>query len=354
MAGRSCPYGVSVDELKRKLKLEPKGAYLFFGEEEYLKKFYLQKLRDLIEDNGFRQLNHTRFDFENKTIADLSEEVSQMPMMSSLRLVEVWGMQPFKLSEKEQKKLLDLLEHLPEDGILVLFCREEELTVEKNTATKAFPRRLAELLTAVNFTHLGEHALIGWINKILSVSDLRSTEQAGRLLVQLCGGDMLKMRGELYKLETYLKSQGRSELTAADVKLFVVGDSDAQIFQLSDAVFARNASLACELFEGLKAQRVEPVILAGWLAKAVGCAAMAVAGVDAKTAWESAQIAEWQLRSYRDKTRAYDRSYFSRALELCLDCDRKLKSQGQDGYVLVENLVFTLIKLGVEKSTFYK
>lgn len=354
MAGKQYPYGVSVDELKRKLKIEPKGAYLFFGEEEYLKKFYLQKFRDLIEDNGFRQLNHTRFDFEGKTVADLAAEVNQMPMMSSLRMVEVWGMQPFKLAEKEQKKLLELLETLPDDGILILYCREEELTVEKNTATKPFCRRLAELLTAVNFCHLGEHALIGWINKILGAGDLRAMEQASRELVALCGGDMLKMRGELYKLETYLKAQGRVELTREDVKLFVTGDSDAQIFQLSDAIFARNAALACQLYEGLKAQRVEPVIIAGWIAKAISSAALAVAGVDAKTAMEGAQMAEWQMRNYRDKTRAYDRSYFSRALELCLDCDRKLKSQGQDGYVLVENLVFTLIKLGVEKSAFYK
>ncbi len=354
MAAKQASYGVGVDELKRKLKLEPKGAYLFFGEEEYLKKFYLQKLRDLVEDNGFRQLNHTRFDFANKTVADLEEEASQLPMMSSLRLVEVWGMQPLKLSEKEQKKLLELLEHLSEDSILVIYCLESELTVEKSTATKAFPRRLAELVTAVNFVHLGEHALLGWIDKVLAATNLRSTEQAARLLVQLCGGDMLKIRGELHKLEAYLKSGGRSEVTREDVKRLVHGDSDAQLFQLTDAIFARNAAQSAELFEGLKAQRVEPVVIAGWIAKAVGCAALSVAGVDAKVAWDGAQMAEWQLRSYRDKTRAYDRSYFSRALELCLDCDRKLKSQGQDGYVPVENLVFTLIQLGVEKSSFYK
>ncbi len=354
MAGNKSLYGVSVDALKSRLKTSPQGAYLFFGEEEYLKKFYLQKFRDLIENNGFEELNRTRFDFEGKTVSELCAELDRMPMMSPLRLVEVRGMQPLKLPEKEQKKLLEALDSLGEDVILIIYCLEEELTVDKKNAGKGFAPALAEKLMAVNFSHLTEHALIGWIHKVLGAVELSSTEQAARLLVRLCSRDMLRMRNELYKLEEYVKNQGRRELREEDVKLFVQPDSEAQVFQLADAVLTRDAALASQIYEGLKAQRVEPVIVAGYLAKTIGSAALAVSGAKTKEALSAAKMQEWQAAAYREKARIYDRSYFSRALELCLECDRKLKSQGQDGNVLVENLIFTLIKLGVEKSGFYK
>lgn len=354
MAGKQSLYGVGVDALKSRLKLSPQGAYLFFGEEEYLKKFYLQKFRDLIEKNGFEELNRVRFDFEGKTVADLCTELDQLPMMSPLRLVEVRGMQPFKLSEKEQKKLLEALDSLGEETILILYCLEEELVAEKKAVTKGFPVALAEKLMAVNFTHLTENALIGWVQKVLAASELSSTDQAARALCRLCSRDMLRMRNELYKLEEYLKCQDRKELKEEDVKLFVTPDEEAQIFQLADAVLLRDAAAAFRIYDGLKAQRVEPVIVAGYLAKTVGSAALAVAGAQKKEVLASAKMQEWQANAYRDKARIYDRSYFARALELCLECDRKLKSQGQDGSVLVENLIFTLIKLGVEKSGFYK
>lgn len=347
-------YGVGVDALKTRLKVEPMGAYLFFGEEEYLKHFYLEKLRDLIDKNGFEELNLVRFEWEGKTVAELSQELDVLPMMGTRRLVEVHGMKPFKLSEREQKSLLALLEQLPDHLILVIYCSQEELVPDRSLSQKPFAQQLAQALLAVNFAHLTENALIGWIQKILATAKLGSTDQAARRMVRLCGQDMQKLRNELYKLEAYLLSQGRNQLELSDVDLFVHGDSDAQSYQLADAVFSRDAVRAAQLFEGLRAQRVEPVILAGSLAKSIGCAALAVSNATPQQAKAAADLADWQMRNYREKLRDYDRSYFAAALQLCLECDRKMKSQGHDGYVLVENLIFTLIKLGVEKSQFYK
>ena len=39
-----------VKELRDKIKLEPEGAYLFWGEEEYLKHYYLGELRRIVTD----------------------------------------------------------------------------------------------------------------------------------------------------------------------------------------------------------------------------------------------------------------------------------------------------------------
>ena len=352
-------YGITVDALKTKVKCEPCGAYLFFGEEEYLKSFYLDKFRELVDKGGFGQLDHAKFDFENKTVEDLASEFFVMPMGGELRLLEVWNMPLQKLSAKDFEDLMALIDEIPSYLIFVIYCRNGEYSVDKSVLKKASDKERSEIIeakfNAVNFTHLGENTLINWIEKkCLQPFGLRTTERAARLLIKYCSSDMLRMRNELYKLEQYLKSEGREELSVEDVKLFVIPDSDVVVFDLADAVLMKDAGTAREIMEGLKLTRTEPISIAGVLFRALGGAALAVSGVDDKSCFAAAKLSSWQVKRYRDLAGKYDRSYFADALALCLECDGKLKGYGSDGYMLVENLVYQLIMLGVEKSSFYK
>ena len=352
-------YGITVDALKTKIKCEPCGAYLFFGEEEYLKSFYLDKLRELVDKGGFAQLDYSKLDFENKTIDDLASEFFVMPMGGEVRLLEVRNLLPMKLSDKDFAKLVELVEEIPDYLIFVIYCRNSEYSVDKSVLKKTSDKERAQLIeerfNAVNFTHLGENTLINWVEKkCLQPFGLHTTERAARLLIKYCSADMLRMRNELYKLEQYLKSEGRTELTVDHVKLFVIPDSDVVVFDLADAVLAKDAQAARDIMEGLKLTRTEPISIAGVLFKALGSAALAVSGADDKSCFAAAKLSSWQAKRYRELGRNYDRSYFAEAMALCLECDGKLKGMSGDGYMLIENLVYQLIMLGVEKSSFYK
>ena len=344
-------FGVGVDVLKSRLKLDPAGAYLFFGEEEYLKKFYLSKFISLVGDGGFGDLNISKYDFSLKGMDSLRGEFDTVPMLGAYRLVQIRSLQPLKLSERDGERLLSLLDDLPKHLIVIIFCLNDEFAPDKAALKKKFPHKLAERLTAVDFSRLSESALVSWMNKGLASSGLRSTDEAARLLVRLCSSDMLKMRAEIDKLENYLRAVGRDLVSADDVRLLVTGDPRAQVYELTDAVLSRDAALALSRFEDLSAMRTEPVWLVSALSRALFNAAAAASGAEAADA-RALGMADWQLRAYREKARSYDRSYFSRALTLCLECDAKLKSTGLDGSVLVQNLVFSLIRLGAEKKKF--
>ncbi|MBQ9544141.1 MAG: DNA polymerase III subunit delta, partial [Clostridia bacterium] len=237
-------FGVGVDELKSRLRLDPAGAYLFFGEEEYLKKYYLQKFVSLVEEGGFGDLNVSTYDYALKGMDQLRGEFDTVPMLGDRRLVIVRSLQPLKLSERDGERLLDLLDSVPKHLIAIIFCLSEEFVADKAALKKKFPHRLAEKLTAVDFSHLSENALVSWIGKGLGSAGLRVTDEAARLLVRICASDMMKMRSELDKLENYLKASGRDIVTADDVRLLVTGDPQAQVYELTDAVLARNAELA--------------------------------------------------------------------------------------------------------------
>ena len=56
-------FGISVSALKARLRDNPLGAFAFYGPEEMLKQFYLQKFITLIEKEGSGDFNIARLDF---------------------------------------------------------------------------------------------------------------------------------------------------------------------------------------------------------------------------------------------------------------------------------------------------
>ena len=135
------------------------------------------------------------------------------------------------------------------------------------------------------------------------------------------------------------------------MRLLVHGDPDAKVYELTDAVLDRNAAGAADALEDLRALRTEPIWIVSALAKAIYSASAASSG-DGGSAAASLGMADWQLRSYREKGRAYDRKYFAAAMDMCLECDRKLKSSGLDADALTDGLVFGLIRLGGVKGSY--
>ena len=75
---------MDINEFKSRIKSgNLSGAYVFAGEEDYLKKFYLGELRRaVITDEAFATFNHAVFDGEELNIAALLDEVKAPPMMS--------------------------------------------------------------------------------------------------------------------------------------------------------------------------------------------------------------------------------------------------------------------------------
>ena len=81
--------------LKEKIKTSSVGgAYVFAGEEDYLKKYYLKSIKDLCcPDDAFDIFNHAVFDGEDIDVPALEEAVESAPMMSDFKLIE-WRYRP--------------------------------------------------------------------------------------------------------------------------------------------------------------------------------------------------------------------------------------------------------------------
>lgn len=82
-------------------------AYLFVGDESYLKKYYSNLIAERAVPEGLQSLNLDRFDGKGLDLRDALERAMLLPMMSARRciLVDDYKLEPlpaqeFKLLEK--------------------------------------------------------------------------------------------------------------------------------------------------------------------------------------------------------------------------------------------------------------
>ena len=335
--------GISLSALKERLRQEPSGVYVFYGQEELLKRFWLGKFQQIIEKEGAPEFNLSRLDFAaDATLGMLEEEIGILPVMGEHRLIVCRGLELVKLSEKELERLLSFLEDPMPGLILVFFQTEEEFPADKNTWKKKSVTRLAEKATFVPFPLQDERVLLTWSKKILAKDGITAEDRTLRDLFRMAGNRMQTLQGQLNQLACYALSQNRSTVTAEDVALFAREDPEYALYQLSDAVLMGRAVETERMLHHFHNQKVEPIVAVAALSRAVVNTLVCISGATAEDVFSATGMAAWQVERCCRDHRGKRKEDLEAALEKCIVCDRLLKSTSQDPYRLLERLCLEL------------
>ena len=77
----------ALQKLKNDLKAGDLGcAYIFHGEESYLREYYLGEVRNQLIPAGFEDFNYHKLEGKDLTVQSLAEMAEAMPMMAERRL----------------------------------------------------------------------------------------------------------------------------------------------------------------------------------------------------------------------------------------------------------------------------
>ena len=89
-------------------------AYLFHGEESYLREYYLGQMRRQLVPAGFEEFNYHKLDGKMLTAQALTEAVEAMPMLAERTMVQVTDFDLFKCGEKDREGYIKLFSQLPD------------------------------------------------------------------------------------------------------------------------------------------------------------------------------------------------------------------------------------------------
>ena len=226
-------------------------AFLFFGEEDYLKGHAIRQTREkLFADPTFAAFNDFVLDALDFTPERLTDLLPAPPMMAEYKLIVLRGFDLTRMRAGELDALIDALTLLPqyEHNVVIIeiaagMIDEGYLPKRPGTVLK----KLGEVATPVRFEPPTDAKLVAWVGKHFSHRGITVTPQLCSFLVGYVGRNMFLLAGEIEKLCCYLLSKGRTALGADDVRLVSVPAQRADAFALSNAILDGNPRAALDV-----------------------------------------------------------------------------------------------------------
>ena len=135
--------------------------YIFYGEETYLREYYLKELRKKLVPAGFEEFNYHTLEGKDLTVQTLAETAEAMPMMAERTLIVVSDFDLFKLNEEQREKLIAFLEDVPPYCCVVFLY--DTVEYEPNRTMKKLYKAVTDHVEAVEFRPADNSDLVVWI-----------------------------------------------------------------------------------------------------------------------------------------------------------------------------------------------
>ncbi|MBE6547442.1 MAG: DNA polymerase III subunit delta [Ruminococcaceae bacterium] len=334
-------------DFRREIKSKPKSAYLFFGEEDYLKSHALNAAKDaLCPDITFAMFNQMAFDALSYSADALIDAIMPMPMMADRKLITVTGLNLNAFKPAEANALCQALSMLDEydyNTVIISVASDRfDYGILPKRPSKLLSK-LSEFLTPVYFEKISPARLYTWVGKHYSHNGVSASAEICKLTVDRCGRDMFSLSSETDKISFYVLAQGRNEVTPDDVVKVSVPAAEFDAFAFSNALTSGNRERALAVLGDMKFRRVDPIIIMSEIISNI-CDALSVEllAADGRTSYEisdALRMHEYKVSLLLKSKRGVDR--LKNMLEKCRTADLELK-MSRDGYTTLEKLICTI------------
>lgn len=220
-------------ELKNDITGGDRRIYLFEGEDAYFRTHGEEQVKRAFLQ--MPELNFASFDgstLKGKALTDLTSAMAAYPFMSEKRIIRVAEFYP---SDADYEKYLkQTFENCPPTTILMIV---------NSGAGKGAALKRKKCITYVDCSRADEEVVTRWAYATLKRAGISADVSACRNIAAYCLCDMSRVESEVGKLIEY----GKNPLTAADVDELVYKDADYRIYEMTDAVAAKNYSRFCTI-----------------------------------------------------------------------------------------------------------
>lgn len=328
-------------KLKQDLAANALGnLYLFHGEEDYLRDYYLTQTRKTLLAEGMEMFNFHQFQGKELDLQTLVDCVDALPMMSERTVIFVYDYDLFE-NESRRNRLEQLFQDLP-DYVCLIFIYD--LLPYKSGGNTKLGKLVKKVATVVEFQPQQQSDLNAWIRRHFKALGKEIDNSTAEYLTFLCGGLMTNLGSEIQKVGSYASGV---RITRADIDAVATPVLDAKVYELSKAVSARNFDQAALVLGELFQMNEEPIMI------------LAVLSGQLRQMW-SARLAleqgkgqdyvvdlwklrsSWQAGNLMRSARQFDLKWCRNAVALAAETDLAMKSTGLDRKELLIDLLLKL------------
>lgn len=291
-------------------------VYLLYGQEDYLRLLYRDKLREAIlppEDT----MNYSYFEGKDIDLGEVESIADTVPFFSEQRLILIENSGLFK----KQNDFADYLKTMP-DTTKIIFVEAE--VDKRNKLFKA----VKKLGTVAELNGLPEKDLKVWAAAYLKKNGKNITEQNLLYFFQKVGVDMKSLENEMDKLIAY--SMDETIITREMLDEVCVEQTEGKIFQMIDAIGMKDQDQALRLYYDLLEVREKPMSILFLVIRHFTILNqlkdLSRLGLAAGEVASKVGIPPFTVRKYQSQVKNFKGKEIIRNLERCAQVEQEIKT----------------------------
>lgn len=299
-----------------------KNIYLFYGDENYLKKYYENEIRSNVVSKEFEMMNLFICEGKETEINKIIDSCDTLPFMNDYRLIIIRESGLFINGRKEDSEKLSAYINNISESTIILF--NENKIDKRNKLYKSVNSNGY----CVEFKVPNENELVKWSLNIIKENKKKISEKDAIYFIRTVENDMEKIKSEINKLLYYKKDS--DIINREDIELICTKSLEARIFELVASIGNKNIEKAVSIYNNMILYKESPIMILSMIARQFRMILQIKylinkgytnEEISKKTGYRTFIISQClkQSRNFENKT-------LLEAINDCLLCDVKIKS----------------------------
>jgi len=258
MARGFAPTERFVSEVKAR-KLRP--AYVFVGDEVFFRDRCRDALLEYLVPDGMREFSFYDLDLATTDLVDILDRARTPSLMAPFQVFFIRGVKMLYGRGSHQEAFAAIRAYLEDpnpDAVLIFIADHISIPADARkmdlTDRDRFERirdTLGEYCGMVELARVDESEGMRWVTDTASARGVKIDSDAARELVDALGADLMLISGELEKLILYVGEKRR--ITLADVETMVLAAKQRSLYELTDAISAKDRPRALAVLDAILA-----------------------------------------------------------------------------------------------------
>ena len=234
-------------------------GYVLAGDEIYLLERCRRAVLKAFVPEEMRDFCLSELDLAQTSIFEVLDRAQTPSLMAPFQVVLVRNVKQLytRGAKKEEFAALNRYFQSPNPQALLIFVADflriptdiRRMEMDDKNRFERLTETLGQYCGIVELARVSEDDAMRWVAATAQEAGTRVDPDAARELVDALGADMMMISSELEKLLLY--TQGKGRITLGDVETMVLSAKQRSLYELTDAISARDRAKALALLQGL-------------------------------------------------------------------------------------------------------
>jgi len=234
-------------------------GYVLIGDEVFLYDRCRKAVLSTLAPEDTRDFCLHDLDLTETSIFEILDRAQTPSLMAPFQVIFVRNLKTLysRGSKKEEFAAIDAYFRSPNPSALILFVADHlriptdlrKMDYQDKERYERIRETLGDWCGLVELARVDENDAIKWVTVAAESRNVKFDPDAARELVDALGADMMLIASEFEKLLLYV--EGKNRVTLGDVETMVLAAKQRSLYELTDAISAKDRPRALLLLHGL-------------------------------------------------------------------------------------------------------